>query len=175
MTDDPRDAQAAAPATPLPRVAPHREFLTLAVHGNAIYAVSQNQGELFPLYVYGPLQEALLLPKPDAPPLAPAWEPYVRDFVQRYKPLPALNSDRLPLQLRGDVRQQLRTGDPNGPQSQATYRLWPLYYVRPGLCPTDPPDHPFLFQPAALSLKPLYGQDEDGQGPVTFPPPTLGP
>lgn len=198
MNQDPRDAQfdtdqfgtAQFGAAEPPHLADAPvEFLTLAVHEDALYAVSRDRGELFALYVFGPLQSALLLPKPDVPPLAPHWEPYVREFVRRYRPLPALNPDLLPWPLRGDIRQQVRTGDPHSPQQQATFRLWPLYYVRPGLRLTESPRQPFMFQPATLGLQHLYSRDDGpdqagadqggggdaGRMPVTFPPPTLGP
>lgn len=159
---------------------PPLQLLTLAVQGDVLYGVSQDQGELYPLYVFAPLQEALLAG--DRPPLAPEWHRYVRGLVLRYLPVPAIDPRRVPRDLATDVGQQTRDLDPVRRWTQLTYRYWPLYCAEPGLIEAPEPARPLLFQPATRGLQWLYGPDDGGPGdgkpggpPVTFPPPYLGP
>jgi hypothetical protein len=159
---------ASAPTPP-----PAASFLTIALSGGALYGVSRETGEAYPLYVFGPLQAALLQKPVAVPPLAPSWAPYMRPFVEGYLPMPALDKQSLPVQLQEQVSRQDRTDDKHCP-AQMTFRLWPLYYVQPGVQMDVPPAHPLLYLPATLSLKPLTDQPEGDVG-IGFPPKLMGP
>jgi len=181
----------------------YRDFLSIVLHEERLYGISLEQGELYPLYVYGPLQDTLDAGHP--PPLLHEWPEYAKDFVAQYVPLPVILTNLgtliseqlpnfplvddflkqipevlLPRSIRNDISSQNRQGGTYS-WEQTTFRLWPLYYVGPGMFVDENSDHPAMFRPATLSLTWLAqpdsqnGLERQNDGGYTFPPPGLGP
>jgi len=177
----------------------YRDFLSIVLHEERLYGVSLEKGELYPLYVYGPLQDTVDAGHP--PPLLHNWPNYTKDFVSQYVPLPVILTNLsglisehlpnfplvddflklipevlLPRNIRNDISSQERQG--TYPWEQTTFRLWPLYFVGPGMFVDENSDHPTMFRPATLALSWLAQPDRaEGRsdGGYTFPPPGLGP
>lgn len=159
-------------------------FLSIILHEERLYGVSIQSGELYPLYVYGPLQEALDASRHgEAPPLIDNWPEYARQFVSQYVPLPIILTNigdviaehlpefslpaellsllpkiLLPEAIRSDISFQYRS-DGRYPWPQSTFRLWPLYYVSPGFFTDEHLDRPVMFRPATLALAELSQPD----------------
>jgi len=181
----------------------YRDFLSIVLHGGRLYAVSLQTGELYPLYIYGPLQDSLDAGHAPAP--LDKWPDYARTFVAQYVPLPVILTNLagviaerlpnapltdellqlipealLPRNIRDDISAQHRLDD-TYPWEQTTFRLWPLYYAGPGLVVDETRDRPTLFRPATLDLRWLTQPDRmtraagEDKADYTFPPPGLGP
>lgn len=105
--------------------------LTVVVEAGRLHV--RQPGGLNPLYRFTPLRLAMMCGQ--QVPFASEWPEYLKPFVYRFVPLPALDVRSTPLGLPGAFGRRARSPHGLRPWPQATYNGWPLYYREdtPGL------------------------------------------